>query len=110
MSDNRSLALVKEGTVTSNETGEVCDMLAYCRLQVQVRVKVAANASQTLQLQHAAIDEDAAFVNLGSAYDIAAVGTYYISYDSFMRYLRVVASGGISTQPPLSVYVIGKEY
>ena len=109
MAQNRSVVLMKDGTVINDETGEVLDLQDYKTLQVHVHVKVAANASQTLQLQHSAVNEDEAFVNLGTTYDIASTGNKIKSYDEFLRYVRFKASGSISTQPTLTLAVVAKD-
>lgn len=107
--NNQSITMLKEGTVISDEKGEVVDLGAFSKIHFQVRVKVAANASQTLQIQHAAVNEDAAFLDIGTALDIATAGTDEVQMDNFLRYVRYLASGSISTQPTLSLYVIAKE-
>ena len=110
MSDNRTYALVRDGTVISDEKGQVLDLLHFSKVHVHVRVKVPANASQTLQMQHSAVDEDGAFEDLGPTYDISAAGNQIQHYSGFLRYVRFEASGSISTQPTLSVVVVAKEY
>jgi len=93
----------------TDETGEVLDLLHYKTMQVQVQVKVAANSGQTLQLQHSAVNEADAFIDLGTTFDIASVGNQIKSYDEFLRYVRLKASGSITTQPTLSIAVMAKE-
>ncbi len=110
MANNQVFTLIKDGTVVSDSKGEVLDLLDFSRLQVEVRVKVASNASQTIQLQHAAANEADLFVDLGPTYALDAVGNVVNNYESFLRYVRMVASGSISTQPTLSVGVVAKEY
>ncbi len=110
MADNKVINLLKNGTVVSDSKGEVLDLLHYSRLQVEVKVKVASNASQTIQLQHAAVNEAEAFEDLGPTYALDSVGNVVNSYSSFLRYVRMVASSSISTQPILSVGVIAKQY
>ena len=51
MAENKSIILLKNGTVVSDSEGQVVDLLAFCRLLVEVRVKVPSNAGETLQLQ-----------------------------------------------------------
>jgi len=109
MADNSFFILMRDGTMISDETGEVLDLQDHKTLQVQVHVKVAANASRVLQLQHSAVNEDDAFVNLGTTYDIASTGNKIKSYDEFLRYVRFKASGSISTQPTLTLAVVAKD-
>jgi len=110
MADNQVFTLIKDGTVVSDSKGEVLDLLHYSRLQVEVRVKVASNASQTVQLQHAAANEADLFEDLGPTYALDAVGNVVNNYSSFYRYVRMVASSSITTQPIISVAVLAKEY
>jgi len=107
--NNRAITAIKDGTVVSDERGAVFDLLGFKKLQVQVSVKVAANASQTLQLEHSAVDDEDAFTSLGSTIDIASTGNKISEIDGYLRYVRFKASSSISTQPTLSAYVIAKE-
>jgi len=109
VADNSSNILMRDGTMITDETGEVLDLLHYKTMQVQVQVKVAANSGQTLQLQHSAVNEADAFIDLGTTFDIASVGNQIKSYDEFLRYVRLKASGSITTQPTLSIAVMAKE-
>ena len=109
MADNSSNILMKDGTMITDETGEVLDLLQYKTMQVQVHVKVAANASQTLQLQHSAVNEEDAFDDLGTTFDIASTGSKSKSYDEFLRFVRLKASASITTQPTLSIAVLAKK-
>ncbi len=107
--NNRAITAIKDGTVISDERGEVHDLLGYKKLQVQVAVKVAANASQTLQLEHSAVDDEDTFTSLGSTIDIASTGNQISEVENFLRFVRFKASSSISTQPTLSAYIIAKE-
>jgi len=106
---NRAITVMEDGTVTTDSSGRVYDLQDFKKLHVQVRVKVAANSGQTLQVQHSAVDEEDTFMNLGSTIDIASTGNKGVSFDEFLRFVRVKASSSITTQPTLSVYVIAKE-
>jgi len=105
---NQEFTLIKDGTMISDEKGQVLDLLHYNELEVQVRVKIAANSGQTLQLQHSAVNEDGAFAGTGSTFDLATTGNKVNSYGSFLRYIRLVASGSISTQPTLTAVLVAK--
>ncbi len=107
--DNLTITVMKDGTVTSDAKGEVFDLGGYGKLFVHQHVKVASNASQTLQLQHSAFNEDGAFEDLGSTLDIVSTGNDTQNYENFLRYVRFVASSSISTQPTLSLYMVAKE-
>ena len=106
---NRAITVMKAGTVVSNERGRVYDLEAYKKIHAQVYVKVAANSSQTLQLEHSAVDDEDAFTNLGSTIDIASTGNKVSSIDAFLRFVRIKASGSITTLPTLSIYLVAKE-
>ena len=107
--NNTTITVMKDGTVNSDAKGEVIDLGIYGKFYVHVHVKVAANASQTLQVQHAAFNEDGAFEDLGTTIDIASTGNVTQNYDNFLRYVRFEASGSISNQPTLSIYIVAKE-
>ncbi len=107
--NNESITVMKEGTWISDEKDEVFDLGAYKSLYVHVRIKVPSNASQYVVLQHAAINEDGAFENLGSNLSLATAGNETEDVAEFMRYVRFVASSSISTQPTVSIYIVAKE-
>jgi hypothetical protein len=75
-----------------------------------VVVKVPSNAGETLQLQHAAENEAELFVDLGPTYALDAADSVVYNYDSFLRYVRLVASSGITTQPTLTAAIVAKEF
>jgi hypothetical protein len=100
---------MKDGTVISGEIGTVYDLLAFKKLNIQVYVKVAANSGRTLQLQHSAVDDEDTFMDLGSSLDIATTGSKEVDMDDYLRYVRIKASSGITTQPTLSIFLIAKE-
>jgi len=107
--NNKVITLIKDGTVVSDARGEVMDLGPYGKFFIHVHVKVASNASQTIQIQHSAFNEDGAFEDLGSTIDIASTGNKTQNYENFLRYVRLEASASISTQPTLSVYLVAKE-
>ncbi len=107
--NNKVITLVKDGTVLSDAKGEVIDLGSFGKVLVHVHVKVAANASQTLQLEHSAVDDEDAFTSLGNTIDIASTGNKISEVTGYLRYVRYKASASISTQPTLSMHIIAKE-
>jgi len=107
--NNQAFSMMEDGTVVSDGVSGVLDLGLFGKMHAHVHLKIAANASQTIQFQHAAINEDGAFANLGSAVSIASTGNQTLTADNFLRYIRFKASSSISTRPTLSVYVIAKE-
>jgi hypothetical protein len=99
---------MQDGTMITDEKGEVFDLLQFANLEVQVHVKEAANSGETLQLQHSAVDMDDAYVDFGSTFDIAATGNEIKSYSEFLRFIRFKASSNITTQPTLTIVVVAK--
>jgi hypothetical protein len=107
--NNQVFTMMKDGTVVSDGKSAVLDLGLFGKIHAHVHIKVAANASQTIQFQHAAINEDGAFDDLGSAVSIAATGNQTLTANNFLRYVRFQASSSISTRPTLSVFVVAKE-
>lgn len=113
MSSNRSITMKRDATVISDEKGEVVDLLGFTRMQAQLHVKKAANASQYVQLEHSAVNSDDCFKELGGTFDIApgaVPSNEYNTYSNFLRYIRLRASNSITTQPTITFTVIAKEY
>jgi len=107
--ENKAITVMQDGTFISGERGTVFDLLEYKALHFQVYVKVAANSGRTLQVQHSAINDEDTFVDLGSTIDLASTGSKELDLDEFLRFVRIKASAGITTQPTLSIYLIAKE-
>jgi len=108
MDENLTFVVMQDGTMITDEKGEVYDLLQFALLEVQVHVKEAANSGETLQLQHSAVDVDDAYVDLGSTFDIATTGNKIASQGEFLRFIRFKASTNITTQPTLSIVVVAK--
>ena len=107
--NNKAITLKKDALVIADETGETQDLGAYSKLHVHLRVKLGSNASQNIQFQHSAVDEDGSYKDLGSSLTLATTGNYVEDVSNFLRYVRYSASNGITTNPTVSLFIIAKE-
>ena len=110
MANNTPLKLLDRKTVSSNEVGTPVDIGGYSDLETQIRVHVAGGGS--VQLQHAAVNESLAYVNLGTSVNFDTVdqdGVYQYFRGTFLRYLRYKVSSGVELSPVVSIDVIAKE-
>ena len=107
--NNKAITVKKDSLVIADEVGEAYDLGAYTKLHVHLRVKLGSNASQNIQLQHSAVDEDGAYKALGSSLTLVTVGNYSQDVSNFLRYVRYTASNGITSNPTVSLFIIAKE-
>lgn len=107
--NNRAISIKKGAQVFSDETGSSYDLGAYSKLQLHLRVKVASNAAKSIQFEHAATDDDLAYMNVGDSMTLAGTGNFFVTVSDFLRYVRFKASSGITTVPTVSLFVIAKE-
>ena len=61
-----------------------------------------------IELQHSAVDEDAAYGLLGTARNLNGTGNHIEFANEFLRYVRVKAAS-VEGAPLVSVYAIAKE-
>lgn len=111
MAGSSSERLISRRILRSDEKGEALDRLKFKSLGVQVRLYVAGSAG-TLELQHAASNEEALFTRLGDTYTLSS-GTGEIQlHGNYLRYLRFATSSNVSTSPApeASLDLIAKEY
>jgi len=60
MADNVAITMLDRKVVNNNEAGKGVDLGAFNTAEIQIRVHAAG--AGTLQLQHAAVDEDLAYL------------------------------------------------
>jgi len=109
MSDNQAVKVLENATIGASQIGTPIDLGAFSTFHIQMHVAIVANSGQTLKFQHAAINENDYFEDIGSTMDLNAAGTANQEFGVFLRYVRWVASAGITTNPTLSLYIIAKE-
>jgi hypothetical protein len=104
---NEAINLLNRQTVVAGQVGKVVDLADYNAIHYQIRVHEAGPAG-TIDLEHAAVDEDLAYASLGidASLSVAAeAGTIGVS-ESFLRYVRYKVSSSIGSPPPLPVVSI----
>jgi len=62
---NQAINLLDRDVINIGEAGPAVDLGGFTKVQAQIRVHTAASDG-TIELQHAAVDEDLAFQRLGS--------------------------------------------
>lgn len=110
MSNYVSSTLINKSTVITGDKTEALDLLDYSTLELELRVRVPANAGITLEMQHSAVNDDECFDGLGTALGIASADdrNQTQSYSNFLRYVRLIVNGTVTTQPTLTAVVVAK--
>ena len=79
---------------------EAIEIGAYRTLVCQVRIPVPAGTSGTLRLQHAAVLEEDAFVDVSSpTFDLAVAGSSVEVFSDLLRYVRWKVTAISTTNP-----------
>lgn len=96
---------------------QVLDAGAYGKLQIMFRrLKDGTSATTYLRVQHAATNEDDAFVDLKDkdgnlvqiSLDSADGAPKFVVVDNFTRFIRVIAVGTVTGAPVLLVDLVAK--
>ena len=103
--------LMKLQTVTASYTpplSESIDCGAYKTLECNCQIpKVGTNGS--VKLQHAAVNEEAAFRDLsGASWPLNGSGSH-LSVANFLRYIRWVSDANVAGAPMALVDIVAKE-
>lgn len=105
--------LLQYQTLTSSLSptlAESFDAGAYTRLEVQARILVGGGGAGTVKLQHAAVNEPDAFIDIASAsWTLNTATNNYLSVTGFLRYIRWLASSGIAGSPAVVIDIIAKD-
>ncbi len=108
--------VVTTGFKTAKE--DVLDVGAYAKGELQFRrLKDGTSATTYLRLQHAAVNEEDAFMdakdpagaNVEIVLDNAAASVKHVSCANFLRYVRLVAIGTVTGGPVVLVDSVWKE-
>jgi hypothetical protein len=108
---SKSIRILDGRTMGPSEkqpAAEVADLGAYRSLECQFRVAKAGSGGNA-QLQHAPVNTEDAFQNLGSAVALNAAGPTYLSVAAFLRFVRWVTDGAVSGSPVLTCDIIAKD-
>lgn len=109
MATNQYVRLFEKRNLYASETSDPVDFGAYKTICAQIRV-IKQGSAGTVELQHAATSEAAAFKTLGSSVALTSVGTNDIQYHTnFLRYVRWAASSSVAGEPIIVIDVIAKE-
>jgi hypothetical protein len=87
---------------------DVFDAGAYRVLEMQVRVLKAGTAGN-LQLQHAAVNSEDSWQNMGSAVAMTPTSIAFSTISDFLRYIRWTTDAGVAGSPVVVVDIIAKE-
>lgn len=87
---------------------EVFDAGAFSKLELQCRILKTGGAGN-IKLQHAAVNEEDAYIDLGSASWLATGTGGHISIANFLRYVRWVGDSSIAGAPVVMIDIVAKE-
>lgn len=98
--------------LTPNDTTqreEVLDAGAYNTLQAQMRV-LSAGSAGNLKLQHAAVNEPDAFIDIGGAsVSLASTSNSLVTVTNFLRFIRWFSDSATAGSPIALIDVVAKE-
>ena len=81
---------------------------AFSKLEIHVRILKSGSAGN-IKLQHAAVNEEDAYIDLGTAtWAVTGTGSH-ISVSSFLRYIRWVCDGSVAGTPVIMIDIVAKE-
>jgi len=81
---------------------------AFTKMELQCRILKAGSAG-SVKLQHAAINESGAYIDLVSASWAVGGAGGYVSIPSFLRYVRWAADSSVAGGPVVMIDIIAKE-
>ena len=84
------------------------DAGAYSTLEIHVRILKSGSAGN-LKLQHAAVNEEDAYIDLGTASWAVTGSGGHISISNFLRYVRWVCDGSVAGNPVIMIDIVAKE-
>ena len=87
---------------------QVFDAGPYSKLELQFRV-VRAGGAGTLQLQHAAVNEESAYIALGAPVALNATSNSHVSISNYLRYVRWTTNAAVAGSPAALIDVLAKE-
>jgi hypothetical protein len=108
---SQSRRILDSRTMAASEkqpAAEVADFGAYRVLEMQIRVPKAGTGGN-LQLQHAAVNSEDSWQNLGAAIALNATSITFTTVSDFLRYVRWTSDAGVAGSPVANVDVIAKE-
>ena len=104
--------LMDPETLAASETqklSEAMDVGACSRLEIQARILKAGSAGNMI-LQHAAVNEESAYVALtGATWPCNAVSNTPTTITSFLRYIRWAADSSVAGLPMGLIDIVAKD-
>lgn len=88
---------------------EARDAGAYTRIEAQCRVLKQGSAGGSFILEHAAVNEEGAFLPIPGALWNANTDGGYVSITGFLRFVRWSTAGTIAGDPVALIDGVGKE-
>ncbi len=86
---------------------QVLDAGAFNKLQVQARV-LKTGTGGTIKLQHSAVMEEGAWIDLGGSIALNALSNALITHLNFLRYVRWVTDGAVAGDPVVTIDIMAK--
>lgn len=109
----QSVRLLDAQTLSASKaspTEQIVDLGAYTQLNVQCRILKAGSAG-TLVLQHAAVNEDEAFVDIPDmTWTLSSTSNSSVEVaTAFLRYVRWKTDGSVASSPVALIDIVAKE-
>lgn len=95
------------GAGDTQDSKDAFDGGGYSKLELQCRILKSGSAG-SIKLQHAAVNEEDAYIDLGSASWVATGSGGHISISNFLRFIRWAADGSVAGNPVVMIDLIAK--
>lgn len=109
---NQAVRLMDRQIVKANYVGPGVDLREYATLEVSFQMLDAGGSTAgAIFLQHAAVDEEGAYTQLGVALDLFGAAPV-VSHQSlsFLGYVRWTTNANVNGQPLAAIEIIAKEH
>ena len=110
MAENQSVTLLQNQLLREGDkSGKGVDLGAFNVLKVHINVHVVSGAgSGELVMQHAAVDEECDYADLGNGFDLNDSGPNTHDQTDFLRFIRWRTGNTFTTDPTVSLIIIAK--
>jgi len=110
MKDNQVVTMLENVVLSeAGEVGPALDFGMFSKLGFNLLRHVAGAANSTIQIQHAAVLNESAWVDLGDPFDLAGTTALAVNETAFLRYIRFKVGTTEPSTARVSLYVVAKE-
>lgn len=110
MANNQSVTMLENVVLSAaDEVGPAIDFGMFARLGFHLIRHVEGASGSTLQIQHSAVLQESAWVDLGEPLALNGATPLEATDMPFLRYIRYKVGGTAPSTARVSLYVVAKE-